>query len=77
MAEIIVSMSAMAAFRESGIKTVDDLAGCATDDLFGWTDDQASPPLRHRGVLDGLGVSREQCGEMILDAGVKAGWIER
>ena len=29
----------LVAFGEQGIKTIDDLAGCATDDLCGWTED--------------------------------------
>ena len=28
----------LVAFGENDIKTVEDLAGCATDDLVGWTE---------------------------------------
>ena len=66
----------LAALGGSGIKTMEDLAGCATDDLFGWTDYEALPPLRHPDVLDGLDVSRERCDQMIMHARLRLGWIE-
>ena len=62
---------------EDDVKTIEDLAGCATDDLVGWTraqgrrDDQATP-----GFLDGFDLSREEAEAMIMAARVKAGWIE-
>ena len=36
-------------FGENDIKTVEDLAGCATDDLVGWTErkDGESKPTEH------------------------------
>ena len=37
-------------FGENGIKTVEDLAGCATDDLAGWTerkDGESEARARH------------------------------
>jgi N utilization substance protein A len=71
-----VTMSMLAAFGESGIKTIDDLAGCATDNLVGWTEVEASALVRHAGILDGLGVSRGDCDAMIMHARVRAGLIE-
>ena len=71
-----VTPAVLAALSESGIKTMEDLAGCATDDLFGWTDYGEEPPLRHPGVLDGLGASRERCDRMIMHARVRLGWVE-
>jgi len=40
----------LVAFGEHGIKTVDDLADCATDELVGWTErkkDKDAEPIRH------------------------------
>ena len=33
-----VTTKMLVAFGENGVKTVEDLAGCATDDLIGWTE---------------------------------------
>ncbi len=73
----------MVALGENGIKTMEDLAECATDDLMGWTerkkDKTASAPaseaVKHKGVLDGLEFGRKEAEEMILSARVLAGWI--
>ncbi len=61
---------------ENDVKTVDDLAGCATDDLVGWTERKGSETTRHAGFLDGIEISREEAEAMIMNARVKAGWIE-
>jgi len=63
-------------FGENDIKTVEDLAGCATDDLVGWTErKEGSEPVKHAGVLDGIEISRDDAEAMIMQARVKAGWI--
>ena len=58
---------------ENGVKTLEDLADCASDDLVGWMDGDVAKP----GYLAGFDVSRAQADAMILDARVRAGWIER
>src|SRR5262249_17961343 len=61
---------------ENDVKTVEDLAGCATDDLVGWTErKEGSEPTKHAGALDGLEVSRDEAEALIMQARVKAGWI--
>jgi N utilization substance protein A len=61
---------------ENDVKTVEDLAGCATDDLVGWTErKEGGEPTKHPGFLDGLDISREDAEAMIMQARVKAGWI--
>src|SRR5580698_3937221 len=61
---------------ENGVKTVEDLAGCATDDLVGWTErEEGSEPVKHAGFLDGVEISREDAENMIMQARVIAGWI--
>jgi N utilization substance protein A len=61
---------------ENDVKTVEDLAGCATDDLVGWTErKEGSEPTKHKGFLDGIELSREDAEAMIMQARVKAGWI--
>jgi N utilization substance protein A len=73
-----VTSSMMVAFGEKGIKSLEDLADCATDDLIGWTErkkEKESESVRHKGVLDGFDVGRKEAEEMILSARVLAGWI--
>jgi N utilization substance protein A len=66
----------LVAFGEHSIKTVEDLADCATDDLIGWSEKKDGSVTRHKGILDGFDVSREEAEQMILNARVRAGWIE-
>jgi N utilization substance protein A len=60
---------------EANIKTVEDLADCATDDLAGWSERKDKETIRHDGVLDGFGLTKNQVEDLILAARVKAGWI--
>jgi transcription termination/antitermination protein NusA len=73
-----VTTAMLVAFGEHGIKTLEDLADCATDDLIGWTErkrDKDTEAVRHKGILDGE-VGRAEAEEMILSARVLAGWIK-
>jgi N utilization substance protein A len=71
-----VTTPMLVAFGENDIRTMEDLAGCATDDLVGWTDGKGPEAVRHKGILDGFGTSRAEAEAMIMAARVKAGWIE-
>ena len=62
-------------FGENEIKTVEDLAGAATDDLVGWSERKDGETTRHPGILDGFELSREEAEAIIMQARVKAGWI--
>jgi transcription termination/antitermination protein NusA len=66
----------LVAFGEQGIKSIDDLAGCATDDLHGWTERKAGGITRYDGILERFNMSRSECDAIILHARIKAGWIE-
>src|SRR5476651_2130371 len=70
-----VTTTILVEFGENGIKTVEDLAGCATDDLTGWTERKDGEAVHNAGYLDGLNVSREDAEAMIMQARVKAGWV--
>ena len=71
-----VTSPMLVAFGENDIKSVEDLAGCATDDLVGWTERKDGETVRIPGALEGFQVSREDAEAMIMQARVKAGWIE-
>jgi transcription termination/antitermination protein NusA len=66
----------LVALGENGVKTVEDFADCATDDLIGWNERKDGTTTRHKGSLEAFDVNREDAEQMILDARVKAGWIE-
>jgi N utilization substance protein A len=70
-----VTTPMLVAFGENGIKSVDDLAGCATDELSGWTERKDAENVRHPGILDGFDISREEAEAIIMQARLKAGWI--
>jgi N utilization substance protein A len=70
-----VTTQMLVAFGENGIKTVEDLAGCATDDLAGWTERKDGETKREPGILDGFELSREECESLVIQARLKAGWI--
>ncbi|MBS7540517.1 transcription termination factor NusA [Ancylobacter lacus] len=71
-----ITSAMLVALGEHDIKTVEDLAGCATDDLIGWTERKDGETVRIAGALDGFELSREAAEGLIMQARVKAGWIE-
>jgi N utilization substance protein A len=70
-----VTTAMLVKLGENGVKTVEDLAGCATDDLAGWTERKDGEAVRQPGFLDGLDVSREEAETLIMQARLKAGWV--
>jgi N utilization substance protein A len=66
----------LVAFGEHGIRSIEDLADCATDDLEGWSESKDGKTIRHAGILDRFSVSREDCEAIIINARIKAGWIK-
>jgi N utilization substance protein A len=70
-----VTMRMLVAFGEHGIKSIEDLADCASDDLDGWSESKDGQTIRHKGILERFNVSRKDCEAMIINARIKAGWI--
>ena len=65
------------ALGENGIKTLEDLAGCATDDLLGYYETgKDKERTRVPGALDGFDITQDDANAIIMKARVKAGWIE-
>ncbi len=74
-----ITTAMMVALGENGVKSVEDFADCATDELVGWTErkkDKDSEAVRHKGFLDGFELSRADVEGMIMAARVQAGWIK-
>ncbi len=74
-----VTSAMLISLGENGVKSLEDLADCATDDLIGWTErkkEKDAETIRHKGFLDGFDVDRKGAEDMIMSARVLAGWIK-
>ena len=60
---------------ENDIKTLDDFAGCSTDELFGWVEKTELGSKKQNGLFTGFDITMEKIEEMILHARLKLGWI--
>ncbi|VAV93533.1 Transcription termination protein NusA [hydrothermal vent metagenome] len=66
----------MVALGQDNIRTVEDFAGCATDDLTGWSERVDGEVTQHDGAFSKIKVSSAEAENMIMAARIKAGWIE-
>ncbi|MEM8936779.1 MAG: transcription termination factor NusA [Pseudomonadota bacterium] len=60
---------------ENEVKSVEDLAGCATDDLTGWTERVDGERKHYDGMLEEYKITPEEAEDLIMRARVSAGWI--
>ena len=58
----------MVALGKADIKTLEDLAYCAADDLVGWTERKDGENVRFEGALSGMEVSREEAEAIVMAA---------
>lgn len=65
----------LVALGEEGIKTIEDFAGCAADDLVGWSERKDGETKRFEGTFSKFDVSRAEAETMIVQARLVAGWI--
>jgi N utilization substance protein A len=65
----------LVALGEDGIKTMEDFAGCAADDLVGWTERKDGETKKFEGLFSKFEVSRAEAEAMIVQARLAAGWI--
>ncbi len=70
-----VTTAMLVRLGENDIKTIEDLAGCATDDLVGWTERKDGEAVRQPGILDGFELTRDDAEAIIVQARLMAGWI--
>jgi N utilization substance protein A len=71
-----VTLPMAVALGEAGIKTVEDLADLATDELRGSFENKNGERVRVPGALENFNLSTEEAEALILRARVAAGWIE-
>src|SRR5437868_10638386 len=65
------------ALGEHEVKSLEDLAGCATDDLIGYYETgKDKERVRVPGALEGFSLASDDANAIIMKARVKAGWIE-
>ncbi|MCA0277012.1 MAG: transcription termination factor NusA [Proteobacteria bacterium] len=70
-----ITTAMLVALGEDGVKTVEDFAGYAADDLVGWKERKDGETKFYPGVLADYGVSRADAEQMVVAARRKAGWI--
>ena len=70
-----MTLEMLVALGENEIKTMEDFAGCASDDLVGWHEKVDGESVRQPGFFDDFNVARPDAEAMIMAARVKAGWI--
>lgn len=66
----------MVKLGENDVKSLEDFAGCVPDDLVGWTERKDGQSVKNAGFLDGFELTKDDAEAMIMQARVKAGWIE-
>ncbi len=57
------------------VKSLEDFAGCAADDLIGWIERKDGETTRFPGILESFKLSRAEAEEMVMASRVKAGWV--
>ncbi len=70
-----VTTAMMVAFGRDDAKTVEDIAGYATDELVGWSERTEGETVWHTGILSEHDMSRQEAETLVMAARVAAGWI--
>jgi transcription termination/antitermination protein NusA len=64
------------ALGEGGVKSLEDFADLASDDLSGWNERKNGETVKHKGLLGEFGCTAAEAQELIMRARVQLGWIE-
>ena len=70
-----LTMEMLVALGKDDIKSIDDFAGCAAEDLVGWTERKDGETQRFDGLFTPFNVSRADAEQMVINARLLAGWI--
>ena len=71
-----VTLPMAVALGENGVKTVEDLADLATDEIRGGYEMKNGERVKVPGVLESFSLAQEDAEMLILQARVAAGWID-
>jgi len=71
-----VTLAMAVIFGENEIKTVEDVAGMIPDDLRGYTEIKDGEKVHEEGLLESFNLSADEANMLIMQARVKAGWID-
>lgn len=61
---------------KNDVKSVEDFAGCAADDLTGWIEKKDGEVKNYEGFLSTFDISPTDAENMITQARIKVGWID-
>ncbi len=70
-----MTIQMLAALGRNEVRNIEDLAGCAGDDLMGWNEKRDGKIHKEIGFFDGIEISREDAEVMILQARTQMGWL--
>jgi N utilization substance protein A len=71
-----VTLPMAVALGEAGVKTLEDLADLATDEIRGGYETKGGERVRVAGALESFNLSQEDAETLVLRARVAAGWID-
>ena len=71
-----VTLPMAVALGQAGVKTIEDLADLATDEIRGGFEQKGGERVRVPGALEAFNLSVTDAEALILNARVAAGWIE-
>lgn len=71
-----VTLAMSVIFGQNDIKTVEDVAGLVPDDLLGWDEMKDGETVHEQGMIEHMGMAPEDAQMLIMQARVKAGWID-
>ena len=72
---LLLPAAMLVALGKEDIKTVEDFAGCAADDLVGWSERKDGETKKFEGLFSKFEVSRAEAEAMVVQARLAVGWI--
>jgi N utilization substance protein A len=70
-----ITSAMLVAFGENEVKNMEDLAGCAADDLTGWFEVVDGERKKMDGILEGFDIAADEANDLIMYARVQVGWV--
>ena len=70
-----LDMKMIVTLGEAGVKSIEDFAGCVTDDLTGWTERLDGDKKHYDGFLESYKLKPADAEGLIMRARIAAGWV--